>query len=92
MALYNPKRRSVIAGAFIFLVCLGVATTPALLGPPTLFQFEDYMNQPFLAEYQKQYGEKPNIAIYADEDEAFAKMRAGFKPNGPLHIRVSALA
>lgn len=72
-----------IVGAFIFLgLPLALPATPALAsGPPTLFQFEDYMNQPFLAEYQKQYGEEPNIAIYADEDEAFAKMRAGFKPD-----------
>ena len=49
--------------------------------PATLFQFEDYMDPPFLADYQKTYGEKPTIAIYADEDEAFAKMRAGYHPD-----------
>jgi len=49
--------------------------------PPTLFQFEDYMDPPFLAEYKKQYNETPHVTIYADEDEAFAKMRAGYKPD-----------
>jgi spermidine/putrescine transport system substrate-binding protein len=49
--------------------------------PPTLFQFEDYMDPPFLAQYKKHYNEVPNVAIYADEDEAFAKMRAGYKPD-----------
>jgi len=55
--------------------------------PATLFQWEDYMNQPFLADYEKTYGEKPNVAMFADEDEAFAKMRAGYHPDvmGPCY-------
>lgn len=55
--------------------------------PASLFQWEDYMNPPFLADYEKQYGEKPNIAMFADEDEAFAKMRAGYHPDvmGPCY-------
>ncbi len=54
---------------------------------PTLFQWEDYMDPPFLADYKKAYGETPNVAIFADEDEAFAKMRAGYKPDvmGPCY-------
>jgi len=56
-------------------------------GPVTLFQWEDYTSDVYLADYQKTYGEKPQTAIYADEDEAFAKMRAGFKPDvmGPCY-------
>lgn len=50
-------------------------------GPVTLFQWEDYMDPPFIAEYKKQYKEEPNITVFADEDEAFAKMRAGYKPD-----------
>ena len=55
--------------------------------PIALFQWEDYMDPPFLADYEKTYGEKPNITIFADEDEAFAKMRAGYKPDvmGPCY-------
>jgi spermidine/putrescine transport system substrate-binding protein len=49
--------------------------------PATLFQWEDYMDPPFLADYEARYHEKPNIAIFADEDEALAKMRAGYKPD-----------
>jgi spermidine/putrescine transport system substrate-binding protein len=53
----------------------------------TLFQWEDYMNPPFLADYEKKYGEKPNVAMFADEDDAFAKMRAGYHPDvmGPCY-------
>lgn len=55
--------------------------------PAALFQWEDYMDPPFLADYEKAYKEKPAITIFADEDEAFAKMRAGFKPDvmGPCY-------
>jgi spermidine/putrescine transport system substrate-binding protein len=60
---------------------------PAGSGPVTLFQWQDYMEQPFLAGYEKATGEKPAITIFADEDEAFSKMRAGFKPDvmGPCY-------
>ena len=63
-------------------------TAPARAsGPATLFQWEDYMDPPFLAQYKQQFHEDPNVAIFADEDEAFAKMRAGFKPDvmGPCY-------
>ncbi len=55
--------------------------------PVTLFQWEDYMDPPFYAEYEAKYHEKPNVAIFADEDEAFAKMRGGYKPDvmGPCY-------
>lgn len=60
---------------------------PAGNGPVTLFQWQDFMEPPFLADYEKTYGEKPAITIFADEDEAFSKMRAGFKPDvmGPCY-------
>jgi spermidine/putrescine transport system substrate-binding protein len=60
---------------------------PAASGPVTLFQWQDYMEPAFLADYQKAYSEKPAITIFADEDEAFSKMRAGFKPDvmGPCY-------
>jgi len=49
--------------------------------PATLFQWQDYVAPAFYAEYEKAYGEKPATSIFADEDEAFSKMRAGFKPD-----------
>ncbi|HAH09019.1 MAG TPA: hypothetical protein DCL54_03625 [Alphaproteobacteria bacterium] len=47
----------------------------------TLFTFEDWGNPPFLAEYKKKYNAVPKYVIFADEDEAFTKMRGGFKPD-----------
>src|SRR5207237_1217122 len=54
---------------------------------PVLFQWQDYMEAPFLADYKRTFGETPQVSIFADEDEAFAKMRAGFGPDvmGPCY-------
>jgi spermidine/putrescine transport system substrate-binding protein len=48
---------------------------------PVLFQWQDYVEAPFLKEYETSFNETPQTSIYADEDEAFAKMRAGFVPD-----------
>jgi spermidine/putrescine transport system substrate-binding protein len=48
---------------------------------PLLFTWENWNNPPFLAEYKEKYGVEPQTAIFADEDEAFAKMRTGYKPD-----------
>jgi spermidine/putrescine transport system substrate-binding protein len=86
-------RKSLLVGGLA--VIAAVATGAYLLQRPqgngggavTLFQWEDYTSAPFLADYEKAYPDKPQTAIFADEDEAFAKMRAGFKPDvmGPCY-------
>jgi spermidine/putrescine transport system substrate-binding protein len=48
---------------------------------PVLFQWQDYVVAPFLADYQAEFGNEPKTSIFQDEDEAFAKMRAGYKPD-----------
>jgi len=65
----------------------GRAAKHAATSPVTLFQWEDYVNEPFLTEYERRYSEKPSVAMFADEDEAFAKMRAGYHPDvmGPCY-------
>jgi spermidine/putrescine transport system substrate-binding protein len=60
------------------------ATAPApeaASGEPLLFTWENWGDPPFLAEYKEKYGVEPQVAIWADEDEAFAKMRTGYKPD-----------
>jgi spermidine/putrescine transport system substrate-binding protein len=47
----------------------------------TLFNFENWGDPPFLAEYKRKHGAEPKYVIFADEDEAFSKMRGGFKPD-----------
>src|SRR5215472_7335520 len=78
--------KSLLLTACVALFTVAPATN-AFTAPATLFQWEDYMDPPFLAEYKSAYKENPNVAIFADEDSAFAKMRAGFKPDvmGPCY-------
>src|SRR5258706_11555039 len=66
---------------------LAASALQARAAPVTLFQWEDYMDPPFLSAYKSAYHENPNVSIFADEDSAFAKMRAGFKPDvmGPCY-------
>ncbi|HEY2011197.1 MAG TPA: extracellular solute-binding protein [Rhizomicrobium sp.] len=73
--------------AFLLVGSWFLLRPPAGSGPVILFQWQDYMEQPFLADYERVTGEKPAITIFADEDEAFSKMRAGFKPDvmGPCY-------
>ena len=63
----------------------GTATEPtapaADTGEATIFTWENLADPPFIAEYKTKYGKDPQSAIWADEDEAFAKMRAGYKPD-----------
>jgi spermidine/putrescine transport system substrate-binding protein len=57
------------------------APTEAATDEATIFTFENWADPPFVAEYKAKYGKDPQSAIFADEDEAFAKMRAGYKPD-----------
>jgi spermidine/putrescine transport system substrate-binding protein len=83
--LFRALSISAIIAAFATIVLM--PDTSRAGGPVSLFQWEDYMDPPFLTEYKRTYRETPNITIFADEDEAFAKMRAGFKPDvmGPCY-------
>lgn len=80
MSFRKMQRTLGVACAILFA---GTVTAAAV----TLFQWEDYMDPPFLAQYRAQYREAPNVAMFADEDSAFAKMRAGYKPDvmGPCY-------
>ena len=46
---------------------------------PTVFTWEGWEIPELHGDYIAKHGESPNFAIFADEEEAFAKMRAGFK-------------
>lgn len=68
---------------FASAISLAAVLTPAVAqeGEVTLFTFETLANDPLLTEYVAKYGAKPNTAVFADEDEAFAKMTAGYVPD-----------
>ncbi|HYM18041.1 MAG TPA: extracellular solute-binding protein [Micropepsaceae bacterium] len=77
----------VLAGGLALGAAMVFSGSGASDSAPTLFEWEDYAKAPFLAEYERAYNEKPKTSIFADEDEAFAKLRAGFKPDvmGPCY-------
>ena len=67
-------------GATMVMMPAGSRSAFAASGDhPTVFTWEGWdvpeLHQPYLAKH----GESPNMAIFGDEEEAFAKMRAGFK-------------
>ena len=70
-----------------YLASLGVATMtmPAWSGTahaaaedhPNIFTWEGWDAPQHHLEYHNKYGEYPNFSIFGDEEEAFAKIRAG---------------
>ncbi len=72
--------KSVLFASAVSLAAI-LAPASAQEGEVTLFTFETLANDPLLTEYVAKYGAKPNTAVFADEDEAFAKMRAGYVPD-----------
>jgi spermidine/putrescine-binding protein len=45
----------------------------------TVFDWSGYEDPSFHPDYVKKYGQSPTFAFFADEDEAFAKLQAGFR-------------
>jgi len=50
-------------------------------GNPTFFIWSGYEIPEFYPEYMEKHGCLPNFSMFGDEEEAFAKMRAGFAPD-----------
>ncbi len=48
---------------------------------PMVFTWGGYDDDGFIGQYIDAYGERPNFSFFGDEEEAFAKMRAGFQPD-----------
>jgi spermidine/putrescine transport system substrate-binding protein len=48
---------------------------------PVVFTWEGYEAPELHASYTEKYGEDPNFTFFGDEEEAFAKIRAGFTPD-----------
>jgi len=72
-----------------YLASLGVAAVTVPMLPrsaraaaedhPTVFTWEGWDAPAHHLEYHNKYGEYPNFAIFGDEEEAFAKIKAGAK-------------
>jgi spermidine/putrescine transport system substrate-binding protein len=85
----TPRSRIGVAAlsALSIAILTGCGPASRSADAPVLFQWEDYMEAPFLADYKNAFDETPQVSIFADEEEAFAKMRAGFAPDvmGPCY-------
>ena len=67
-------------GATTVMMPMGSRTALGATGDqPTVSTWEGGEVPEFHGAYIEKHGESPNFAIFADEEEAFAKMRAGFK-------------
>ncbi|MBU0885607.1 MAG: extracellular solute-binding protein [Alphaproteobacteria bacterium] len=77
-ALSSRMLLGAAAGAFLLLA--GVPR-PAAAAEAMLFTWENLAEPVFFEEYKKKYKATPESALFADEDEAFAKMMGGFKPD-----------
>ena len=72
--------------ASVGIALLGTTIAPKIAGAavedhPTVFTWSGYEDEGFMGSYMAKYGEKPNFSFWGDEEEAFAKMRAGFNPD-----------
>ena len=83
--------------ASVGFAALGTAMAPKIAAAaaedhPTVFTWSGYEDDGFYGSYMAKYdGEKPNFAFWGDEEEAFAKMRAGFKVDitAPCSYKIS---
>ena len=48
---------------------------------PIVFAWSGYEDEGLNQPYKRKYGEFPNFSFFGDEEEAFAKIRAGYKPD-----------
>lgn len=48
---------------------------------PLVFTWSGYEEEGFIQTYVDNFGEAPNYSFFGDEEEAFAKIRAGFRPD-----------
>ena len=81
------RRQMGQALASVGVAALSTTIAPKIAGAaaedhPTVFTWSGYEDDGFMGAYMAKYdGEKPNFSFWGDEEEAFAKMRAGFKPD-----------
>jgi spermidine/putrescine transport system substrate-binding protein len=82
MKLEHLRKAAVAALGFGLLAAaipLGASAQDS--APITYFTFEGQDDDPLMTEYVAKFGGKPSVSIFESEDEAFAKMRAGYQPD-----------
>lgn len=75
-------RRSAIALGLGSMLAAGItAIAAAQEDSLTIFDWSGYENPAFYPKYVEKYGSEPTFTFFGDEDEAFEKVRSGFKPD-----------
>ena len=65
-----------------FLVMVGLATfglVSTANAELIIFEWGGYEDENFFPDYMAKYGKAPSYNFFSDEEEAFQKMRAGYK-------------
>ena len=80
------RRQMNTALTSVGLMSFGMVFGPKVAGAaaednPSVFTWSGYDDDGFMGAYIETYGERPNFSFWGDEEEAFAKMRAGFEPD-----------
>ncbi len=73
-----------LASVGLAMVTIPLISRPAAAATedqPVVFAWEGYEDPGLHGSYLKKYGESPNYSFFGDEEEAFAKIRAGFRPD-----------
>lgn len=70
-----------LARAVSAAALLALAATPAAAADPeiTVFDWAGYEDPAFHEGYSEEHSDSPSFAFFGDEEEAFQKLRAGFK-------------
>ena len=86
-ALSRREMHAVLAAGGFSLAAMNVGGRQALAQEscgsdhPTFFIWSGYEIPEFYPAYMEKHGCLPNFSMFGDEEEAFAKMRAGFSPD-----------
>jgi spermidine/putrescine transport system substrate-binding protein len=59
----------------------GAALASTDAAQPLFFTWAGYDSPEFMTHYVAKYGVEPQYSFFGDEDEAFSKMRSGFRPH-----------
>lgn len=68
-----------LAAAGLASVTLPLVSRPALAADLTVFTWEGYNDPQFYGAYLAEHGADPEFGIFGEEEEAFQKLRAGYK-------------
>jgi putative spermidine/putrescine transport system substrate-binding protein/spermidine/putrescine transport system substrate-binding protein len=75
----NLKRRLITVAAAAALTASASVIAVADDNELTIFEWSGYEAPEFHPRYVEKYGTSPTFTFFGDEDEAFEKLRSGFK-------------